>query len=169
MEVVLEKFKFDEASEVYDLWSDELATLYTNFPYLATLDECNQRLSKMKIHYGQNPQHIGPFIIRSTEGEFLGLTGGDADAEFGEFEIWYFIKRSMWGRKIATSAVKSLIEIIKRSEKATLIKAEAVVDNEPSWKFLEKLGFKRTGILPEAHKKNGMTWDRYSYSYLIRS
>lgn len=38
---------------------------------------------------------------------------------------------------------------------ANLIKAEAVIDNEPSWRFLEKLGFHRTNILPDAHKKDG--------------
>lgn len=167
MKLTLEKFKFEETPEVHALWSDEAATLYTNFPYLPTLEECGQRLVKMKNYYGQNPGHFGPYLIRSAEGEFLGLTGGDAGATPGEFEIWYFVLREMWGKKIATTSVSLLMEKMRASGKVSSIKAEAVVENEPSWRFLEKLGFQRKNLLPGAHRKNGRTWDRYVYSLAV--
>lgn len=169
MEVNLEKFKFEEVEEVYCLWSDESATLYTNFPYLPTIDDCRRRLEKMKNYYGQNIEHFGPFAIRSANGEFLGLTGGDAGPVPGQYEIWYFVRRNMWGKKVATSAVKSLLKIMKNNAKVKSIKAEAVVDNEPSWRFLEKLGFQRLDTIAGGHKKNGQTWDRYVYSMVIVS
>lgn len=164
MELFLEKLNFTEVDDVHSLWSDESATLYTNFPYLATREECLQRLEKMKTRYGQRSDHFGPFAIRSKQGEFLGLTGGDASQVLGEYEIWYFIRREMWGQKIATTAVRLLLETMKRSDRVHSIKAEAVVDNQPSWRLLEKLSFQRTAVLPGAHKKNGKTWDRYVYS-----
>lgn len=163
MELKLEKFRFEEAEDVHSLWSDEDATLYTNFPYLASIEQCRERLIKMKNYYGQSLEHFGPFSIRSLNGEFLGLAGGDAGSTPGEYEIWYFVRRDMWGMKVATSAVKLLLQDMKDSEKFLSIKAEAVVDNEPSWRFLEKLGFKRMSTIPEGHKKNGRVWDRYVY------
>jgi ribosomal-protein-alanine N-acetyltransferase len=164
MKLQLEKFKFEEAEDVHVLWSDEAATLYTNFPYLPTLEECQQRLLKMKKYYGQNADHFGPFVIRSIDGKFLGLAGGDAGQNPGEFEIWYFVRRDMWGKKVATSAVSLLLDLMKKSNKVNRIKAEAVVENESSWRFLEKLGFARKDTLIGSHQKNGQTWDRYLYS-----
>lgn len=163
MEIKLEKFRFEEADDIHSLWSDEAATLYTNFPYLPTIEQCRERLAKMKNYYEQSHEHFGPFSIRSASGDFLGLTGGDAGSTPGEYEIWYFVRRDMWGKKVATSAVKALLEMMRANQKVHSIKAEAVVDNEASWRFLEKLGFKRSKTVPEGHQKNGKFWDRYVY------
>ncbi len=168
MEIELDRFKFDETDEVHTLWSDESATLFTNFPFLATKQECRERLIKMKNYYGQRNDHFGPFSIRSKSGAFLGLTGGDAGEVSGEFEIWYFVRRDMWGNKVATRAVTSLLDLMKSSNRVNSLKAEAVVDNQASWRFLEKLGFIRIGTLAQAHKKNGKTWDRYVYEKMLR-
>lgn len=162
MEVFLDRLKFNEIKEVHLLWSDEAAVLYTNFPHLTTEDDCSARLNKMKNYYGQRDDHFGPFAIRTKAGGFLGLTGGDAGKTSGEFEIWYFVRRDMWGKKIATTAVTHLLEIMKSSGRVARIKATAVVDNQPSWSFLEKLGFVRNETLPKGHKKTGM--DLYVYS-----
>ncbi|MFN8943736.1 MAG: GNAT family N-acetyltransferase [Pseudobdellovibrionaceae bacterium] len=163
MSVILEKFKFNEVDEAHLLWSDEHATLYTNFPYLATLEQCRERLTKMANYYAQRTEHFGPFAIRSADGKFLGLTGGDAGEVLGEYEIWYFIQRDFWGQRVASSAVALLLEMMKRSGRVKLIKAEAVVDNLPSWRFLEKLGFQKKKVLPGGHQKHGKSWDRFLY------
>ncbi|MFL5815201.1 MAG: GNAT family N-acetyltransferase [Bdellovibrionia bacterium] len=160
----------DDFDGVHSLWSDEEATLFTNFPYLPTKDECRQRLGKMLAYYGQNPNHFGPYVIRSKVGEFLGLTGGDEDTSSpGTYEIWYFVQRDHWGKKVATTAVRHLLELMHRSGRVKRYKAEAVVENEPSWRFLEKLGFHRVSMVPAGHKKGDRTWDRYVYSKEISS
>jgi len=167
-DIAFTKLNLDDIDGVHSLWSDEAATLFTNFPFLPTKDECRQRLEKMMSFYGQNIYHFGPFVIRAADGTFLGLTGGDADNTApGTYEIWYFVRRDYWGRKFATTAVRHLLELMRSSGRVKIVRAEAVVDNEPSWRFLEKLGFMRTGQIPAGHKKNGKTWDRYSYSMSV--
>lgn len=164
-EITFTNLNIDDLDGVHSLWSDEAATLFTNFPYLPTKDECRQRLEKMLAFYGQNVEHFGPYVIRANDGTFLGLTGGDADNSTpGTYEIWYFVRREYWGKKVATTAVSQLLELMKNSARVRTVRAEAVVDNQPSWRFLEKLGFIRSGQIPAGHKKNGKTWDRYSYS-----
>lgn len=162
--VTLRPLALDDLVGVHSLWSDEAATLFTNFRHLPTLEACRERLGKILAHYAQNPLHFGPFVIVSESGAFLGLAGGDAvDADRGLYEIWYFVQRRHWGKKIATSAVHALLTMMSESGRVRDVKAEAVADNEPSWRFLEKLGFKRTAHLPGAHKKDGRTFDRYDY------
>ena len=112
--------------------------------------------------------HFGPFVIRAEDGTFLGLTGGDSDAKFpGTYEIWYFIWRDHWGKKVATRAVQNLMLLMIQSGRVRALRAEVVVDNEPSWHFLEQLGFTRSGLIPDGHKKDGKTWYRYSYFKVI--
>lgn len=161
MDITLTKLTVDDVEGVHTLWSDKAATQYTNFSYLPTLQECRERLAKMMAFYGTRDDHFGPFVIRNQVGEFLGLTGGDAGATPGEFEIWYFVRRANWGKHVATSAVTRLLALMNESGRVSMIKAEAVVDNEPSWRFLTKLGFERTSLLP---KKDEKSWNRYLYT-----
>lgn len=167
MKITLTKLTSHDVREVHSLWSDEQATRFTNFPFLPTVHECSERLAKMIAHYGQRDDHFGPYAIRGDGGEFYGLAGGDAGESPGEFEIWYFIRRDMWGKQVATVAVTRMIQEMKESGRVTRIRAEAVVDNEPSWRFLAKLGFSRVRLLPDAHKKDEKTWDRFLYSMTV--
>jgi RimJ/RimL family protein N-acetyltransferase len=164
-EISFTRLNLDDLDGVHSLWSDEAATLYTNFAFLPTKEECRGRLERTLAFYEKSADHFGPFVIRSKEGNFLGLTGGDSiSGTPGTYEIWYFVERSHWGKKVATKAVQHLMKLMADSGRVRVLKAEAVVDNEPSWRFLEKLGFQRSDIISGGHKKNGRTWDRYSYS-----
>ncbi len=166
--LILTKLNLDDVDGVHSLWSDEPATLYTNFPYLPSIEECRQRLGKVISYYEQSLLHFGPFAIRTSEGMFLGLVGGDANnPDPNTYEIWYFVRRKYWGQKVATRAVTKLLQSMRQSGRVHSVRAEAVVNNEPSWKLLEGLGFRRSGLLPEGHKKNGKTFDRYDYSLTI--
>lgn len=118
----------------------------------------------MLSHYGKNPHHFGPCSIRSEDGTFLGLAGGDVSVpEQQIYEIWYFVQRQYWGQKIATRSVRELMKIMSESGRVKAVKAEAVVENVPSWKFLESLNFVRKERLSGAHRKNGKVLDRYVY------
>ncbi len=163
MKLTLENYNYDNPQEVHGLWSDEQATLFTNFPYLPTIEGCQLHLIKMKEYYGKRCDHFGPYALRSLDGDFLGLAGADAGEVQGEFEIWYFIHRQMWGKRVAKTAVSSLISLMEASARVTSTKAEVVVENRASWLFLEALGFRRVETLYGAHKKNGLAWDRYVY------
>jgi len=156
---------FADVHDVHSVWADESATLYTNFPYIPDIEGCRIRLANVLSHYSKSPLHFGPYTIRSLDGTFLGLCGGDvANAENLEYEIWYFIHRSCWGRKVATRAVRELLRVMSGSGRVNVVKAKSVVDNEPSWRFLQSLGFKRTATLPDGHKKEGRVFDCYVYS-----
>jgi RimJ/RimL family protein N-acetyltransferase len=79
--------------------------------------------------------------------------------------VWAnFVMRFLDKSFCLLSGSQHLLEHMKSSGRFKVVRAEAVVDNEPSWRFLEKRGFIRTEQIPAGHKKNGKTWDRYCYS-----
>jgi RimJ/RimL family protein N-acetyltransferase len=167
--LTLRRLEQDDAEGVHSLWSDKAAVFFTNFPYIQDLDGCRARLARVLEHYAPNPLHFGPYTILSEQGAFLGLVGGDAiDPTHQAYDLWYFIQRKYWGQKVATTAVRILLQMMADSNRVRTVRAEAVVENEPSWKFLQSLGFKRTELLTGAHQKDGQSWDRYVYSKTIK-
>ncbi|HEY8984282.1 MAG TPA: GNAT family N-acetyltransferase [Streptomyces sp.] len=59
----------------------------------------------------------------------------------GEREVTYWIDRSLWGRGIATAALRALLaEVTERP-----LHARAALDNAGSRRVLEKCGFRETG------------------------
>jgi RimJ/RimL family protein N-acetyltransferase len=154
----------DDLAGVHTLWSDEEATRLTNFPFLATLEACRERLGKMLAHYGQGGAHVGPFAIRSQDGEFLGLVGGDAsEVSDGSYELWYFVGRRHWRRGVARSAVQRILSMIWASRQAKTIKAEVAVENAASRALLEQMGFEQAQLLVAPRGAHGKTFDRYVY------
>lgn len=151
-------------TELHALWSDAEAVRFTNFPHIPDLEGCRQRLARMLVHYGANAAHFGPFALRSADGVFLGLAGADAlDAEAGRFEIWYFVARPYWRRGIASGAVAALLSMMRASGRVRAVTAEAAVDNEASWRLLEKAAFHRVRRVAAADTGHEKQFDRYVY------
>lgn len=165
LEILLSPLEASDIQGVHSLWSDASATLYTNFPHIPNIDQSREHLAKVFNFYAKNSLHFGPYKIHLNNGTFLGLCGGDiADENEQKYEIWYFIHRAFWGKKIATAAVNELLRVMSESRRVKVLKAEAVVDNTASWKFLERLGFERTEYRQADHKKEGRVFDRYVYT-----
>jgi len=68
------------------------------------------------------------------------LVGVDA------IEIGYWIARASQGRGYATEAGAALVALLRRCFPERLIFAECRPDNCASWRVLEKLGFRATGV-----------------------
>jgi RimJ/RimL family protein N-acetyltransferase len=63
----------------------------------------------------------------------------------GAVELGYWIARAHWGRGIATEACAAMVDIA-RALRLPSLEASHFVDNAPSGRVLEKLGFEATGI-----------------------
>jgi RimJ/RimL family protein N-acetyltransferase len=64
----------------------------------------------------------------------------------GAIELGYWIGRAHWGRGIATEACTALIEMA-RALRLPSLEASHFVDNPPSGRVLDKLGFRPTGLV----------------------
>ncbi|WP_149179540.1 GNAT family N-acetyltransferase [Streptomyces sp. TRM49041] len=59
----------------------------------------------------------------------------------GEREVTYWIDRALWGRGVATAALRALLELVPERP----LHARAAADNAGSIRVLEKCGFTVTG------------------------
>jgi RimJ/RimL family protein N-acetyltransferase len=59
----------------------------------------------------------------------------------GDLEVTYWVDRAMWGRGIATAALRQLLELVVDRP----IHGRAASDNAGSIRVLEKCGFERVG------------------------
>ncbi|XP_015573459.1 uncharacterized N-acetyltransferase p20 isoform X2 [Ricinus communis] len=82
-------------------------------------------------------------------------------------ELGYVLASKYWGKGIATKAVKMVAETIF-SERPELERLEALVDvqNVGSQKVLEKVGFKREGVLRKYFIRKGRSRDMVMFSLL---
>jgi RimJ/RimL family protein N-acetyltransferase len=74
------------------------------------------------------------------DGEVAGMTA--LYGEPGEREVTYWVRRELWGRGVATAALRALLELVP-DERPLL--AHAAADNEGSLKVLGRCGFVVTG------------------------
>jgi RimJ/RimL family protein N-acetyltransferase len=64
----------------------------------------------------------------------------------GAVELGYWVRRSHWGRGLATEACTALVDIARTLGLAS-IEASHFVDNPKSGRVLDKLGFEALGII----------------------
>ena len=107
----------------------------------------------------------GMFVIEF-EGKAAGVIGLQPDwpNRLGETETW--VGRPYWGKGINTEAKVVLFDFAFGPMDLRRIQSITHVDNVRSQKALEKLGFKREGLLRRYRWIRGEPWDIYMYSLL---
>jgi ribosomal-protein-alanine N-acetyltransferase len=105
------------------------------------------------------------FVIE-VEGKAAGVTGMTVDWEnrLGETETW--IGRPYWGLGLNTEAKVVLFDFMFGPPELKRIQSLTHVQNVRSQRALEKLGFKREGLLRRYRWIRGEPWDVYMYSLL---
>ena len=86
---------------------------------------------------------------------------------FRTAELGYYIAPHLWGRGLASSAVKQLCSHIFQNTDILRIFAEPFAENIASCRVLEKAGFQLEGVLHSNAVKNGVVRDMKLYA-LIR-
>ena len=93
----------------------------------------------------------------------IGLTIG-TDVERVSAEIGYWLGRTVWGRGLATAAVKTLVGHGFREFGLTRIFAHVFAEHAASIRVLEKAGFAREGLMRRAAIKAGVVRDYVLYA-----
>ncbi len=113
-----------------------------------------------KIHFLSHPFTISDakrLILGNRDGRdaFWGVWAGDPPAMIGtvgshlrgldEIEIGYWFAGASHGRGFGTEAVGAVVQALGTVFSARAITAECRPENQPSWRLLERVGFRSDG------------------------
>lgn len=156
--VILRSPRLEDTSDLFPLASDpELS------PYLYW--EPHQRPEDTYAYLESLEAKEGMFVIEY-EGKAAGVIGLQIDwpNRTGETETW--VGRPYWGSGINTEAKVVLFDFAFGPPELKRIQSIVHTGNVRSWRALEKLGFKREGLLRRYRWIRGEPWDLYMYSLL---
>jgi len=107
------------------------------------------------------------FAILSTGGEFLGMAAIVELDLFGrEGEIGYMVAPAARGQGVAGRALRLITGWALGELGLERVELRIDVDNEPSIRVAERLGYVREGVLRSLHLKDGIRTDVAVYSLL---
>ena len=146
----LRPYRPDDARDIFAVYSDAEVTRYWSFPAWTGLAQ----VIAWAVAERDSDRHVGTTT-------FFALDGPQCRAEIG-----YSLARSHHGRGLATEMLRGAI--VHGFEVHGLERIEADVDprNEPSWRLLEKLGFRREGLARNRWRVGGEVADSYLYGLL---
>lgn len=163
--VKLDKVTRSDSGNLYTLWSDLETVKFTNWAHLTSSDECDQRVERMLKRYDPSTSRVGPFVIRASDGDFLGLIGLDVPEPFaGAHELWYLIRRDRWNLGYGGAAIAESLRKLAGFPKIERIVATAVATNIASWRLLERSGFSRVGVIAGGFDRHGLNLDLFEYA-----
>ena len=84
----------------------------------------------------------------------------------GSAEVGYGIARTLWGQGLVTEAVAAVIEYGFQTLGLDRMYAYAAINNEASWRVMEKLSMQREGALRHHRKLRGEYLDDVLYAIL---
>jgi len=159
-QISLSPLRESDAADLERVWLDHETVRFTNWKLLSTQEEVAERVHRMLVRYSQK-ERMGPYVIRTQDGTFVGLIG--VDYEGGEHEVWYLLDRSQWGHGFGTAALRYLLDRIGLRPEITKLVATAETSNTASWRLLERNGFSRVSSVAGGFEKEGFVGDLYRY------
>jgi RimJ/RimL family protein N-acetyltransferase len=94
---------------------------------------------------------LGPYVIYALNDTVVGEIGG-AFTGPGTVEIGYAVVRSLWGRGIATEAVRELTGMIRKRTDVVRVVAHTPLDRPESARVVEKAGFTFVREIEDSHE-----------------
>ncbi|HEX8853038.1 MAG TPA: GNAT family protein [Pyrinomonadaceae bacterium] len=148
-------------------WRNEPASRRFNPLLPLTVEELARRLAS---YYGSDLHDRTRAEYRwmvQLGAEVVGtVSASNASWAMGYVEIGYMLAETHQGRGLGTRSVRLLIEKLFRETDLHRIFATVSIENEPSCRLLERLGFAREGTLREHYLIQGRRIDEAVYGLL---
>ena len=136
------EFSPDDAGHIYRLNADPLVIRYTGDPPFNSEQEARDFILGYERY--RNDGYGRWAVINKADREFIGWSG--LNLLDGEIDLGYRFFRSVWGQGFATEAARACIDFGFNQLGMSRIIARALPENIASWKVLEKVGMRFTGL-----------------------
>jgi RimJ/RimL family protein N-acetyltransferase len=137
--LIIRRFSVDDWRDLFEYLSQERVVAYE--PYGVFTEETSKQEALRRS--GDNSFWA---VCLKPKGKLIGNIYL-REQDFGAWELGYVFSAYFHGKGYAAEASKALIDEVFNNQNARRIVAMCNPLNEPSWKLLERLGFRREGHL----------------------
>lgn len=162
--LIIRRFEAGDWADIYEYLSDEEVVKFEPYGVL-TEDQVKEETMKRVGH-----ESFYAVCLKENEKLIGNLYLGEDD--FDTFELGYVFNRKYHGQGYATESAKAVMDYAFKELGARRITAMCNPKNEASWKLLERLKFRREGLLHENiyfktdENKEPIWLDTYEYAIL---
>lgn len=144
---------------LFDVFGDPETMRYWSWPALPALDDAARLLQR--IHDGFRARTFLQWGIadRQTDTVIGTCTLFRLDLDHRRAEIGFALARTTWGRGLASEAVRAVLRFAFDELGLHRVEADADPRNARSLALLERLGFRREGLLRERYHVAGEIQD----------
>lgn len=140
----------------------EYLARWLTWPYQARNEEFFQEFVKRSLRDYADGKSLTCAMLK--DGAVVGnVSLNTIDHSLKKAEIGYWICSEQQGKGIVTRSVAKLIEIAFGELGMEKVQISAAVDNAPSRKVCERLGFKLEGVITRSENLNGIVVDHAVY------
>ena len=168
-EYTLRDLMLSDKEHYYEMMADEEVVQYLSDEDIPK--SVSEAESEIKFWGGLFYRKISVFwaLANTQTNEFMGTVGYNSWNVYNKrAEISYDLIRRYWRKGIMTKALNNALIFGFQTMGLQRIEARTMLDNIPSQKILEKLGFKKEGVLRSYRVIRGKPTDIVLYS-LIKS
>jgi len=166
--MTLRAFVQEDADQLFELRNHPKVLEYLDRPEdegkQVSIDMIQRILESFKDHTG-----VSWVMSDKQTGNFLGTFGfWRLWPEHSRAEIGYTLLPKYWRKGYMRECIETCMKYAFTELGLHSVMANVNPDNEPSWKLLEAIGFKREAHFREDYYANGKFTDSYIYSCLER-
>ena len=165
MEIRLEKWSMeDEGALTFLMDRADRRYLSDRLPKPYTLEDARWWLEMVSRQEGKT----GLFRKILADGRVVGNISaeGQEDIYRKDAVLGYVLDKEQWGRGIMSQAVALFCPLVFEGLDVLRLSARVMEENIPSWRVLEKNGFRREGVVKMGAWKEGRPHDLWLYGKL---
>jgi ribosomal-protein-alanine N-acetyltransferase len=166
--LVLRPLRDSDAEALFAVFSDPAVMRYWSTPPWVDLAQARRKIADDAAGHAAG-EHLALGIVRRDDGRLIGrCTLFDRSPGCRRAQVGYGLAASAWGRGFATEAVTALLDHGFGALDLNRVEADIDPRNTASARTLERLGFRREGVLRERWIVDGEVSDSAIYGLLRR-
>ncbi|KQZ60331.1 MULTISPECIES: GNAT family N-acetyltransferase [unclassified Lysobacter] len=164
----LRGFRSDDLGDFFALHADPAVMRYWSFPAWTQRHQAEDHLARA-IAARSNEEMLCWAVVGRDDDRLIGATTlFDIQRAQGRAEIGYALRSAHWSRGYAQEALRLVLDYAYSTLSLRRIEADIDPRNLPSCRLVERLGFRREGLLRERWNVAGECQDSAIYGLLAR-
>ncbi|WP_191566602.1 GNAT family N-acetyltransferase [Metabacillus idriensis] len=155
-----------DAQSIFQYFSQQEVTKFYGMDSFKTIEDAENLIHSFQLGFQSNKMIRWGIALKDTD-ELIGTCGFHSiSKKYKRAEVGYEVSNQQWGKGFVQEALKAIFTFGFQDMGFIRIGAVVMIENKPSRKVLEKLGFNEEGILRNYIIQNEIPYDVIMHSLL---